>query len=77
MAKTLEIVTQKMLVPHSRLNGVQTYKDYGFQYIWIYDGDDLKKSPVLFAGLAPSGRMEIEANASGAGIAGYQSYEDT
>lgn len=59
MATNMEIKVQKQLIPYSNHNGVQTYRDYGFQLVSIYD--TLPEIPVLmFSGLAPSGANEID-----------------
>jgi len=59
MARNISIVYQKMLVPHGRVNGVQLYKDYGLQKIWIYDQDN-DPPTVMKAGLAFSGDYELD-----------------
>lgn len=69
MAMNLSIVTQRILVPHGRVNGQQLYEDYGLQYIWLYDMDD-DPPTVIKSGLAPSGKYEIEA-ANANAKAGY------
>ena len=74
MAQKIEIVTQKILIPHCRVNGQQTYKDYGFQKVWIYDVNN-DPPTILKAGWMPSGRFEIEAG-HGGGVAAYSPYQD-
>ena len=73
MSAKIEIVTEKILVPHGNINGVPVYKDYGFQWVWIYNMDRTPPK-VIKSGLMPSGRMEIEAGALG--IAGYTPLQD-
>jgi len=46
------------MIPHSKYNGAQSYKDYGFQLVYLYD---LRKDPqqVIWSGMAPSGENEL------------------
>ncbi len=58
MATDYQIITKKMLVPHSKLNGLQTYKDFGVQYVTIIDC--IPAIPqVIFTGMTLSGEFEI------------------
>ena len=56
MAVKMKIVTQPMLVPNGSLNGEKLYRDYGWQWVWIYNADNTPptviKAGVTFSGIA-------------------------
>ena len=50
----MKIVIQKIMVPHSKVAGKQTFRDYGLANIFIYDDDD----DFMMGGMVGSGDNE-------------------
>jgi len=74
MAVKFEAVVQKILVPNGSINKEPHYRDYGWQYIWLYNMDN-DPPTVIMSGVTPSGRLEIDSDGTCEGIAGYQPQE--